>query len=91
MNPEIENSKKVLELLNNRYLSVTIDDLLNQPEVVEKLEDDMERAYRAISKLETKYDDNEELYSEVSDLLVKTIRMQNQLSSFVLAVKKEPR
>lgn len=91
MNPEIQNSKKVLELLNNRYLSVTIDDLLNQPEVVEKLEDDMERAYRAISKLETKYDDNEELYSEVSDLLVKTIRMQNQLSSFVLAVKKEPR
>lgn len=88
MNPEIENSKKVLELLNNRYLSVTIDDLLNQPEVVEKLEDDMERAYRIISKLETKYDDNEELYSEVSDLLVATIRMQNQLSAFVLAVKK---
>ena len=90
MNPDIQNSKKVLELLNNRYLSVTIDDFLNQPEVVEKLDNDMERAYKAISKLESKYgDDDEEIYSQVSDLMTDVLRMQNQLSSFVLAVKKE--
>lgn len=90
MNPDIQNSKKVLDLLNNRYLSVTIDDFLNQPEVVEKLDNDMERAYNAISKLEKKYgDDDEEIYNQVSDLMTEVLRMQNQLSSFVLAVKKE--
>ena len=90
MNPDIQNSKKVLEHLNNRYLSVTVDDFLNQPEVVEKLEDDMERAYKAIAKLESKYgDDDESIYNQVSDLMSEVLKMQNQLSSFVLAVKKE--
>lgn len=89
MNPDIQNSKKVLELLNNRYLSVTVDDFINQPEVVEKLEDDMERAYKAIAKLESKYgDDDEAIYNQVSDLMSEVLKMQNQLSSFVLAVKK---
>ena len=88
MNPDIQNSKKVLELLNNRYLSVSIDDFLNQPEVVEKLEDDMERAYKAISRLENKYQNDEDLYDQVSDLMTDVLKMQNQLSSFVVAVKR---
>jgi hypothetical protein len=88
LNPDIQNSKKVLELLNNRYLSVSIDDFLNQPEVVEKLEDDMERAYKAISRLENKYQNDEDLYDQVSDLMTDVLKMQNQLSSFVVAVKR---
>lgn len=89
MNPDIQNSEKVLELLTNRFLSVTVDDLLNQPAVVDKLEADMERAYKAISKLETKYEDDEKAYDQISDLMNKVLKMQNQLSDLRDAVKGE--
>lgn len=89
MNKEVQDSEKVLELLNNRYLSVTIDDLLNQPQVVEKLEVDLERAYKAISKLEVKYENDESVIDNISDLMNRVLKMQNQLSDFKDAVRKE--
>lgn len=89
MNPEIENSKKLADLLNNRYLSVTIDDFLNQKQVIEKLETDLEKAYKALSRLESKYEEDEDSYDILSDLVNKVLKMQNQLSDFKDAVDKE--
>lgn len=86
---EIQQAAKLQELLNNRYLSVTIEDLVNQPQVVEKLEQDLEKSYKAISSLESKYGDNDEDYKVISDLMNKVLKMQNQLSDFKDAVKKE--
>ena len=86
---EVQQAEKLQELLNNRYLSVTIDDLVNQPQVVKKLEQDLEKSYQAISRLESKYGDNDEDYDIISDLMNKVLKMQNQLSDFKEAVKKE--
>ena len=86
---ELQQAEKLQELLNNRYLSVTIDVLVNQPQVVEKLEQDLEKSYKAISRLESKYGDNDEDYDIISDLMNKVLKMQNQLSDFKDAVKKE--
>ncbi len=86
---EVQQAEKLQELLNNRYLSVTIDDLVNQPQVVEKLEQDLEKSYKAISRLESKYADDDEDYDIISDLMNKVLKMQNQLSDFKEAVKKE--
>ncbi len=86
---EVQQAEKLQELLNNRYLSVTVDDLVNQPQVVDKLEQDLEKSYKAISRLESKYGDNDEDYDIISDLMNKVLKMQNQLSDFKDAVKKE--
>ena len=76
-------------MLNNRFLSITIDDFINQPQVVDKLEQDLEKSYKAISRLESKYGDDEKSYNAISDLSNSILKMQNQLSDFRLAVKKE--
>ncbi len=76
-------------MLNNRFLSVTIDDMINQPQVVDKLEEDLERSYKAISRLESKYGDDDESYDAISDLSIKILNMQNQLSDFKSAVKRD--
>jgi len=86
---EVQQAEKLQEILNNRYLSVTIDDFINQPQVVEKLEQDLEKSYQAISRLESKYGDNDADYKIISDLMNKVLKMQNQLSDFKDSVKKD--
>lgn len=76
-------------MLNNRFLSITIDDLINQPQVVEKLSTDLENTYKAVSKLETKYFDDEKVADEFSNLVGDIVRMQNILSSLERLVNKE--
>jgi hypothetical protein len=88
-NIEIQNSRKIADMLNNRFLSITIDDFINQPQVVDKLEQDLEKSYKAISRLESKYGNDEKSYDAISDLSNSILKMQNQLSDFRLAEKKE--
>ena len=89
-NQELVKSGKIAEMLNNRFLSITIDDLINQPQVVEKLSTDLENAYKAVSKLETKFFDDEELANKFSEVLGDIIRMQNILSSLERLINKTP-
>jgi len=88
-NQDIEKAKRLVELLNNRYLSVTIDDLLNQQQVVDKLEQDLETSRRALSKLETKYEDKDKEYKIVSSLFNKVLKMENKLLDFTKAASKK--
>ena len=88
-NQDIEKAKRLVELLNNRYLSVTIDDLLNQQQVVDKLEQDLETSRRALSKMETKYEDKDKEYKIVSSLFNKVLKMENKLLDFTKAASKK--
>lgn len=88
MNKDVQDSEKLVELLTNRFLSITIDDFLNQRQVVEKLDDDMDRAYKVIGKLESKYENtDEEIFDKLSDINNTLLSMSNQLYSFKRAVK----
>ena len=88
-NQDVEKSAKVLELLQNRFLSLTVDDFLTQPQVVDKLDSDMENSSKAVSRLENKYMDSEESAAdELSSINGKIIAMQNSIYAISSAVDK---
>jgi type I site-specific restriction endonuclease len=88
-NQDVEKSAKAFELLSNRFLSLSVDDFLTQPEVVDKLDSDMENVSKAISKLENKYMDSEEsVAEELSSINGKIIAMQNSMYAISSAVDK---
>jgi hypothetical protein len=78
------------EKLNNRFLSLSVDDFLTQPEVVDKLDSDMEIASKTISRLENKYMDSGDSDSadKFSSMNGKIIAMQNSMYAISSAVDK---
>jgi len=82
MNQDLSEAIKLLEVLENRFLSLTIDDFVNQPEVVDKLDTDMERDRKVVTRLEDKYMKSEgDEADKLSTISGKIIQMQNAIYS----------
>jgi len=89
VNPDVAKAQKALEMLNNRFLAVTVDDLINQPEVVDKLLADLENAYKAVSRLEDRYEETDiGVFDELSNIGSNITRIQNILSDISSLMKK---
>ena len=90
VNEDVAKAEKALEMLNNRFLAVTVDDLINQPQVVDKLDGDLENAYQAVSRLEGRYEDSDiGVADELSTIGSKIVKIQNMLSDIRKAVSKK--
>jgi hypothetical protein len=80
---KLSKAKRLVEILKNRFLSVTVEDTLINPEQVEKLLNDLDKAEVAIGKLEDTYEGSEEDADLLSDLSGNCTAMWNYIHSII--------
>jgi len=64
----LSKAMRIRDILKNKFLNVTIEDGLVNLDSLKKLSDDLDRAGDAVSKLESKFFDDEELSDKLSSI-----------------------
>ena len=80
---KISKAKRLVGILKNRFLSVTIEDGLTNLEQVEKLHDDIEKAGTVIGKVKDTYEGSDEDLDLLEDLSYNCTAMWNSLNKII--------
>ena len=86
---KISKAKRLVDILKNRFLSVTIEDGLTNLEQVEKLHDDIEKAGTAVDKVVDTYEGSDEDLDLLEDLSYNCTAMWNSLNKIIEVFSKQ--